>query len=231
MDAMTPPETAGREAVVRPQPGLWALWGVGAGLLGIVATLLTEGARSLTPAEYLRGAEVIGLLDRSLYHIGVIAGFFAVTCLLFTAAGWRRWAERAAPASLPARVVSMAMVASAGALILGYGFKGSMAVYLDGGMDAGSMPREGLYVIFMFLDLGPYMAWWGAAIAAAVMAWLALRDRLLPLWIGLVSALFAIVPIGFLVLTGLPGFPGVVDPLWLAIVSLGMLFSRRTAIA
>ena len=83
----------------------------------------------------------------------------------------------------------------------------------------------------MFLDFGPYIAWWGGAMAAAAMAWVSLRDGLLPRWIGAVSALFALVPIGVLVATGLPGFPGVVDPLWLVIVSLGVAFSRRAGTA
>lgn len=204
----------------------WALWGVTAGLFGIVATLLTDQSMSITEDDTARGAEVIDQLTRTPFHIGVAAGFFAVFCLLFTAAGWRRWAATIAPANLAASVVPLALTASAGALILGYGFKGSFAVYLSGGIDAGAYPREGLYVIYMFLDFGPYVAWWGAAIAAAVVSWLSLCDRLLPVWIGGVSALFALVPVGALVATGLPGVPGVVDQLWLVIVSVGVLFAR-----
>ena len=205
----------------------WALWGVAAGLLGIVATLLTTPA--LSEEGYRSGAALIDLLDRTPYHIGVVAGFFAVLSVLFTAAAWRRWAAAVAPASLPAQVIPMALTATAGAMMLGYGFKGSLAVYLAGGMDEGTMAREGLYAVVMFLDFGPYIAWWGAAIAAAAMAWVSLRDRLLPRWIGAVSALFALVPVGVLVATGLPGFPSVVDPLWLVIVSLGVAFRRRPA--
>ena len=202
----------------------WALWGVAAGLLGVVATVLTTP--TLSEDEYRQGAALIDLLDRKLYHLGVVTGFFAVVCTLFTAAGWRRWAERVAPGSLPAAAVWMALTATAGAMMLGYGFKGSMAVYLDGGIDEGSMTPEGLYAVFMFLDFGPWIAWWGGAIAAGVIAWLSLRDRLLPLWMGAVSALFAVVPIGVLIVTGLPGLPAV-STVWLAIISLGALFTRR----
>ena len=217
--------------VVTASRATWALWGVAAGVLGIIATMITDGAGSLSEADYRSGAALIDQLDRNLYHIGVVAGFFTAFSVLFTAAGWRRWAERAAPESLPARVVSMALTATAGAMILGYGFKGSLAVYLDGGMDQGSMTPEGLYSVFMFLDFAPYIAWWGGAMAAGVVAWLSLRDGLLPRWIGIVSALFFLVPVGFMVATGLPGFPGVVDGLWLVIVSLGLLFSRQAASA
>jgi hypothetical protein len=208
---------------------LWALWGVAAGALGIVATLLTDPSRGLDEDVVRGGAALIDRLDRTTYHLGVVAGFFTVLCLLFAAAGWRRWAARVAPESLPARVVSLALTASAGAMMLGYGFKGSLAVYLNGGIDAGAHAREGLYGVYMFLDFGPYVAWWGAAIAATAMAWLSLRDRLLPRWIGVVSALFALVPVAVLVATGLPGFPGVVDQAWLLIVSLGIVLRRPAA--
>src|SRR5215211_3397132 len=145
---------------------LWALWGVAAGALGIVATLLTDPSRGLDEDVVRGGAALIDRLDRTTYHLGVVAGFFTVLCVLFAAAGWRRWAARVAPESLPARVVSLALTASAGAMMLGYGFKGSLAVYLNGGIDAGAHAREGLYGVYMFLDFGPYVAWWGAAIAA-----------------------------------------------------------------
>ena len=88
------------------------------------------------------------------------------------------------------------------------------------------MTDAGLYSVFMFLDFAPYIAWWGAAFAAVVMVWLAFRDRLLPRWIGAVSALFALAPIAFVVATGLPGFPGVVDQLWLVSVAIGVAFGR-----
>ena len=220
-------ELIGVPATSHPQRRLWALWGVAAGVLGIVATLLTDPSQGGVDEEAVRrGAELIDQLDRTPYHIGVVAGFFTVLCLLVTAAGWQRWAAGVAPQSLAARVMWLALTASAGAMMLGYGFKGSLAVYLNGGMDEGSHAREGLYAVYMFLDFGPYVAWWGAAVAAAAMAWLSLRERYLPRWIGAVSGLFALVPAAFLVATGLPGFPGVIDQAWLVIVSLGVFFSR-----
>lgn len=157
----------------------WPLWGAAAGVLGAVGHLFT--VPELTEEEYLSGPAIIETLDRTTYHIGVVAGLLAVFCLLVFAAGFRRWAATAAATSLAAGVVTLALVASAGAMILGYGMKGSLAVYLPGGIDQGSMPAEGLYSVFMFLDLGPFMAWWGVALAAAAIGWLSLRERALPL--------------------------------------------------
>ena len=203
----------------------WPLWGVGAGLLGVVGHLLTVQDAPKTAAE--GGPAFIETLDRTTFHIGVVAGIGAVLCLLVFAAGWRRWAAASATNSLAAGTVSMALVASAGAMIFGYGMKGALAVYLPGGMDEGMFPNEGLYVNYMFTDLGSFMSWWGVAIAAAAMAWLALRERRLPLWIGVLSAIFFLIPLGVLVATGLPGFPGVVDPLWLIVTSVGLAFTLR----
>jgi hypothetical protein len=203
---------------------LWALWGIPAGVLGFASSFITANYGGLDTAT---GAQIINELDRGRYHLGIVLGIAAVLCLLVAAAGWQRWGSRHAPESLAARLVPLAFAASAGAMMLGYGFMGSLAVYLPGGMDEEYHAAEGLYAVFMFLDFAPFIAWWGAAFAAAGITWLALRERVLPLWIGIVSALFVVVPVGFMAATGLPGFPGVIDPAWLVIVSIGMALRRN----
>ena len=110
-------------------------------------------------------------------------------------------------------------------MMLAYGFKGALAVYLPNGMDEGTYPNESLLTFFMFDDFGAFISWWGVAMATGAIAWLALRERRLPLWIGIVAALFALVPVGFVTATGLPGFPGVIDPFGLVIISAGLAFT------
>ena len=204
---------------------LWPLWGVAAGAFGMVGTLLTDS--NPTGDKKMSAEEVVAALDRDMMHIGIIAGLIAVFCLLVFAAGWRRWANETADSSLAAAVISMAITAGAGALLLGYGFKGALAVYLPGGMDDEMHTVQGLYSLFMFIDFGPYIGWWGIAMAAIAIAWLALAERKLPIWTGLVSAVFALVPIGFVVVTGLPGFPGVIDPIWLIVTGIGLTLTLR----
>ena len=208
-----------------PSGWRWPLWGVAAGVLGSIGHLLTVADPS--DGQRAAGTAVVDALDRTGYHVGVVAGMFAVFCLLVFAAGWRRWASAAAPASLAASVVTQALVASAGAMILGYGFKGGLAVYLEGGIDEGMYPAESLLTLFMFDDFAPFIAWYGVAMAAAAVGWLSLRERRLPLWLGAVSAVFALVPVGVLVATGLPGFPGVVGPLWLILAGGGLALALR----
>lgn len=204
-----------------PRPvvgGRWALWGAAAGLLGVVGTLLTD-----TRAPDVEGVEMthqaIADLDHTPFHVGIVAGLAATFCLLVAAAGWKRWASARIPDSLAGRLVPMAMTASAGAMILGYGFKGSMAVYLPGGLDEGYYGSEALFSIYMFLDFGPWMAWWGVTFAALAMLWLAFKERALGKAIGFLTIPFVLLPIGMLLGTGLPGLTAI-DSLWLLIVSI-----------
>jgi hypothetical protein len=211
------------DQVATGRRNLWALWGVPAAILGFASSFITASYDGL---DTTTGPQIIEQLDRSNYHLGIVLGIGAALCLLITAAGWQRWAAQQTGDSLAARLVPLAFTASAGAMMLGYGFMGSLAVYLPGGMDEEYHAAEGLYSVFMFLDFAPFIAWWGAAFAAIGIAWLSLRERTLPLWFGIVSALFALIPIGFMSITGLPGFPGVIDPLWLLILSAGMAIRR-----
>ena len=79
----------------------------------------------------------------------------------------------------------------------------------------------------MINDLAPFFAWWGVAVAAAGVAWLAFRERLVVRWVGAVSVVAALAPLAFLMATGLTGFAGVVTPLWLVLASIGV--ARRRA--
>lgn len=206
----------------------WALWGVAAGVLGFLGHLGADPQGSLTPEQRRTGAAALDLVSRTSYHVGAVTGFLAVGCLLVFSVGWRRWSERHAPEVLAGRLVPAALTASAAAMIIGYGFKGSLAVYLPGGLDAGDYPPEGLYPLFMVNDLAPFFAWWGVAVAAVGVAWLAFGgERLVVRWVGAVSVLAALAALAFLVATGLTGFAGVVGPAWLTLTSIGM--ARRRA--
>lgn len=215
------------ERVADQRSNRWALWGVAAGVLGFLAHLGFDPQGSLTPEQRRAGEAVLDLVSRPSYHAGAVAGYLAVACLLIFAVAWRRWSDAIAPDVLAARLVPAAFTASAAAMIIGYGFKGSLAVYLPGGLDAGDYPAQGLYALFMINDLAPFFAWWGVAVAAAGVAWLAFRERLVVRWVGIASVLATVAPLVFLGATGLTGFAGVVGPIWLTLTAVGM--ARRRA--
>jgi hypothetical protein len=183
----------------------------------------------MQPDNHYTSATVISTLHRWPYQAGVIAGFLAVGCLLVAASGWRCWAAERAPGSVAAETVGKALAASAAAMTIAFGMLGSLAVYLHGGINQHMFAHQGLYSVYMFVDFGPYVAWWGTTVAAAALAVVAFRAHAVPRWIGAVSALAVFIGIAPLLLTGLPGMPGVIGPVWLAVVSLGMARHVRLA--
>lgn len=205
----------------------WPLWGAAAGVLGAVGHLATAPPAAVFEAQSGgAGVEIIDMLDRGIFHVGAVAGYAAVVCLVVFAAAWRRSIGHVGIASTAARAVPLALVASAGAMILGYGVMGALSVYLPGGINAGDIPDEGLYVLWMFLDLGPYMAWWGVVGAALLVSYISLVERRLPIWLGVVGVLAWLPPVGFLAVAGLTGFAGVVGPVWLVVTAVGLAVSR-----
>lgn len=208
---------------------MWGFWGIGAGVLGMAGHLVS--AAQVSDETRRSGVGVIGELDYRQYQLGIAAGLAAVFCLLVFTAGWRRWVATHAANSLAADVASLAFLASSGIMLLTYGFKGSLATYLPGAPEENSYPAENLIAIFMFDDFGPFIAWWGVAIAALAVAWLSLKERVLPIWIGVVSAIFGLVPYALVLAIGLPGFPGVIDPIWIALFGVAMMLqTRRSAL-
>ena len=79
---------------------------------------------------------------------------------------------------------------------------------------------------FAYLDFGTLFGWWGAVLAAGAVAVLAFRRRLLPRWMGVTSAVLMAIPLAVGLLTALPGLPGLVMPIWLVAISIGMVLSR-----
>ena len=217
--------TGDPSAPVRDKNNRWALWGVGAALLGAVATLLPGKVNPQVSNDRLTAA-VIDSLHRWTYHVAVVAGFGAVLCLLLCAAGWRRWAADRTPNSMAANVIPSALGASAAAMMIGYGLLGSLAVYLPGGIDQHAFAHSSLLPIYMVVDFAPFVAWWGIAIAAAAVTLASLREHLFARWIGIFSAIVVALAVIPMVVTGLPGMPGVVGPLWLLIVSMAQAISR-----
>lgn len=201
---------------------IWPITGSLAGVAGFVATILTDIHVASDGFDAAETMAVASRIDQQKAHFSIVAGFIAVALLIAFAAQWRGTVERRLPHSNAARVVTQGLTAAAGALMLGYGWKGASAIYHAEGMDAGTYDEMGLYIYYILNDFGSYIGWFGVTVAAGAVAWMSLRERVLPLWIGLFSLVPVLAVVGFTGGTGLPGFPGVVSPIWMAIAFAGL---------
>ena len=210
--------TAAAEQVRTGQRATWAWWGTAAGVLGVLTNVVLSAAQPDPPV----GVEVVDSLTRGRYHATAVMGFLAATALLLFAAGLWRWADRQASTSLALRAAPMALVASAGAMIAGYGVKGQIAEYLPGGMNPDNFTDESMLVFYLLDDLAGYFAWWGVAVALLCLAVLAFRERLLPRWTGAVAGFFGALPVLYLLAAGFTGFAGIAAPVALVVVGTGL---------
>lgn len=218
-------ETAGRtsDRLESASRSRWPLVGVAAGVTGFIATLVTD----LHPSNDAT-MDVVDEVSQGKAHVSIVAGYLTVALLVVLAAAWRRHVEPRVAGSTAARVVSNGILISAAALTLGYGWKGAMAVYLPGGMDEGAFDKEGLYVLYMLNDFGSFIGWLGVTIAAGAIAWMSLRERTISRWIGVVALVPVLAVTAFTVGTGLPGFPGVVSPVFMVVAFAGLAFGKST---
>lgn len=206
--------------------GRWPLIGVAAGIGGIFATLALDVHPSMDSPDEPYTRVVLDDVSSGKAHASVIVGYLTVALLLVLAAAWRRHVEPRALTSTAARVVPLGLTAAAGALALGYGWRGALGLYL--GNEEGAFDSEGLYTLFVLNDFGVYIGYLGVTVAAGAVVWMSLRERLISRWIGV----FSILPILPVVITvvafGLPGFPGVSSGLWLVVTFAGLAFGKST---
>ena len=203
----------------------WPLVGAAGAVAGFASIMFSM--QMLTEEQWDSGVRVIDQLEPGGYHIAFILGLVSVGCLLVASSGWKRWAERRVPDSLAGRTLAQGLAATATINVIFTGLMGSMALYLPGGTDAGWLSDEGIFTNFTMLDFGTLLGWWGAAASAVCVAILAFgKARVLPRWMGIVSVILLFPPLAMAAGTALPGFVGFTMPLWLIVISLGMVFSR-----
>ncbi len=204
----------------------WPIFGAAGAVTGLVAVMVSMS--NLAEDDYNSGVAVLAQLERGGYHAGFLLGLVSVACLLVAASGWKRWADRHVPDSLAGRTLSQGLATTATINVIFFCLMGSMALYLPGGTDAGWLSKESMLTNFTLLDFGALLGWWGAAVSAICVAVLAFgRDRALPRWMGIVSVVLLIPPFAMAIGMALPGFVGLTMPIWLVVISVGMVFSRK----
>jgi hypothetical protein len=72
--------------------------------------------------------------------------------------------------------------------------------------------------------------WLGVVVAAGAVAWMALRERTVSRWIGLVSVLPVLHTTAVAIGTDVPGTGALLGPLWLVVLGLGLALGRSTIV-
>ncbi|MGC4191463.1 MAG: hypothetical protein QM589_09910 [Thermomicrobiales bacterium] len=199
----------------------WPVTAVAAGILGLIATFVTD--LHVEPADGSpTTAAIVEQVSYRTAHISIVAGYLAVGFLLLLAAAWHRHVLSGQLESIAARLVPLGLTASAAALTLGYGWKGALATYLPGAPEADAFDNQGVYVYYMLNDFGSFIGWLGVVVAAAGVAWMGLRERSLPLWLGLISVPPPVGVVALVGAIGLPGAPGLFAAIWLVIAGTGL---------
>jgi hypothetical protein len=211
----------------------WALSGLVAGVSGLVATVLTDQwARVGEERLAAGGAEnVVPRLDATTYQVGAVAGLVCIASLLVFATGWRQAASASASGSMVADLVPSGLMLSAAAMVVPFGAKGALAVYLPGGMDEGKLAPDALYAMFTFQDAAPFVAWWGVALAAGALVVLGWRRLLVGRVVATLSLVYLVLPVFMLARYGEPNVFGLLGGLWLVALSVAVLLKRRLASA
>jgi hypothetical protein len=209
----------------------WPLIGTAAGVIGLAATLLCDiHVDPVADNDRISAADVPEI-SRVTAHVGGVAGYITVALLLVLAAQWRRRVEPRVPGSTAAHVVSNGLIASAGALSLGYGWKLALGGYLPGGLDEESgFDQAGLYVYYVLNDFGSFIGWLGVLVAAGAVAWMALRERTVARWIGVVSVILVTLPVAGILVASVPGLPAMGGIPWMIVTFTGLAFGKGSTI-
>lgn len=213
----SPPRTARRFTA-------WPLWIALAGVLGVISTVgADERIDASSDYDYPITAEAIPALDHMPFRVGGLTGYLTVIALLVAAAVWRQQVERRHPWSLGANLVTFGIVASAGGLALVYGWKGALGNYLHGAAEANTYDDQGLYMLYMINDFGPYFAWVPVLASALGLAYMAFREELVSKILGAGAGIMAAALLIAVAVTGVPGLPAmialgiVICGVWLAV--------------
>jgi hypothetical protein len=220
---------AAQPSAVRPlHRSAWPYAGAVAGLVGFIGTAIANGPTP-TEAQVDGGVDVVfrALGGPGAVRLGSALGFVATYALILFAAGYVRFLRQRSPdGSLIPRVVQLALTAGVGAMFVGFGLKAAAAGGLAGGIDESFYTHSDAVVINTLAGQMQYVGWQGVAVAMAVTALVALRFRMVPMWVGIVAALFSVFVAVFTLGLGLPYSAGLAGPVFLVVLAVGLLTSR-----
>lgn len=216
----TPVETSASPTV---HSRWWPVAGVLTGALGIVTTYMTPMVEEAAKAGGVDGV-YDALDDPTPFRIAASVGFLVVLALVIWGAGFVKLLHHRTPrGALGAGIAQAAIAASAGAMIISYGFKAMLAGGIRGGIDAAMYTTTDVAVLQLLVDQSHWLVWIGVAITIGVTAWTSFRYRAVPRWIGGISAVAALLVFVVTTAFALPYVAGIVAPVWIVVASAGLI--------
>src|SRR3954451_5457068 len=209
---------------------VWPYAGLGAGVVGFVGTAVVNSPVP-TEAQTDSGVEAVfqALGGPAAMRTGSALGFLATWALLLFAVGYAPHPKPRPPAgNLLPTFVQMALTASVGAMFVGFGLKAAAAGGVAGGIDESFYTHTDAVVINTLAGQMEYVGWQGVAVAMAATVVAALRYRMVPVWIGVVGALFSLFVVAFTLVLGLPYSAGLAGPVFLVLLVISLLTSRTS---
>ena len=205
---------------------LWALSGLGAGLLG-VGTIVTSSMVDVVYRDEFKGT-TDGVTEALGQKAGVLFAFHSVTTLgallmIVFAAGLLRRLRRGAGDSIAPTVAFAGMLGTAVVSVLGAGLDTEVMVPLAAG-DQGTVPDSTASFYNNWIGTIPWV--WVLAGLAGLAVYSVGRLGAVPRWIGRVGLVMG----GLAVLLGvspLEYMAGPVAALWLVVTSIGFLVGDR----
>jgi len=210
----------------------FALTGLLVGPLTAASTMI--GAVLLDPAVKAAGPDAVAeaLADsRGLFQFGAIAGLAATLLLIVWAAGLHRFLEtRVGRDHLAVRITQFAAAGAVGAMVIAFSLKAVFAGGLPGAIDATMYTSIDVAVLHILHEQLQWVGLLSMVGAMFAVAWLALRERALPRFLGIVSLVLALFVTGMTLGLALPYSAGLAVPVWIVVTSVWLLVRReRTA--
>jgi hypothetical protein len=204
----------------------WAVAGVAAGVSGIVS-VVASGFSGAVYEEDLAGdadaiTERLGEMTAQILVFHTATMVSALLLVVFAAGLRRDLLSRLPSGSLLPSVAAQGLLLVAVAQLLGSGLT---TEFVFGTSDPALLVPETAVLFGHWISTIPWL-WAGAGLTAVVLAGAALRHGAYARWIGWVSVvlggltlLFGISPLQYMA--------GMTGPLWLTVVTVGLLVSRR----
>jgi hypothetical protein len=223
---LLPAEERPADLEQRSSSRLWALSGLGAGLLG-VATIVTSSMVDVVYRDEFKGT-TDGVTEALHDKTGVLFAFHSITTLgavlmVVFAAGLFRRLRRGAGDSIAPTVAFGGMLGTAVVSVMGAGLDTEVMMALSTG-DKGTVPDSTASFYNNWIGTIPWV--WVLAGLAGLAVYATSRLGVVPRWIGRVGLVMG----GLAVLLGvspLEYMAGPVAALWLVVTSAGFFFGDR----